>query len=195
MRLVNNPVSACLKAVIVPVVVFCLTCFLSTPALAEESSLLVNKVKAAYVYNFCKFVEWPDAAFNNTDDTLSICILGDDPFGNLFDPVIGEPAQGKRIFIKRSKFAKAAKGCQIVFVCASEKDRLIPLLKSLAGTNILTVSDIDGFAEHGGMVGFYNADDRVRFKINLAAAQKAGLRFSSMIIEIATLVDENHKRK
>ena len=195
MKLVNNSVFTCVKTAIVPAVVFCWACFFSTAAQAEERLLLDLKVKAAYIYNFCKFVEWPDAAFKNTDNTLSICILGDDPFGNLFDPVIGEPAQGRRIVIKRSKFPEDAKDCQVVFVCSSEKDRLIPLLKSLASTNSLTISDIDGFAEHGGIVGFFKADDRVRFKINLAAAQKSGLRFSSMIIEIATLVDENHKRK
>lgn len=158
-------------------------CANSPPA---ETEILGNKVKAAYIYNFCKFVTWPADAFTTSDTTLSLCILGKNVFGDLFAPVLDKPVQGRRLLIRNCAALTGAAGCQIVFVSASEKNRLDRILRSLAGSHCLSISDIEGFADRGGMVEFYEEAGRIRFKINLAAATRAGITFSSMIIEIAT---------
>lgn len=186
--------TACLTRHLLPLVLACcLTTGLVHPKTSpgadsqpDDEGLLSSKVKAAYVYNFCKFVEWPADAFTAADSTLSLCILGEDVFGNLFDPVLDKPVQGRKLIVRKCTSPAGAARCQIVFLSRSEAKQVDRILRSLADSHCLTISDIEGFAERGGMVGFYEEAGRIRFKINLEAATRAGITFSSMIIEIAT---------
>lgn len=144
------------------------------------------EVKAAFLCSFAEFVEWPTT---ESADHVTIAVLGTDPFGPLLEETVRTRAlQTKTLVLKRVATPDEALRAQIVFVCASEKARLADVLRALSGGGILTVSDIDGFARRGGMVGFVLEQRRVRFEINAEAAEKAGLRVSSRLLNLARLV-------
>jgi YfiR/HmsC-like len=150
------------------------------------------QLKAAFVYNFAKFVDWPPKVYSGPQSPFSICILGADPFG----PVIDDALRGKMVadhpvVVRRDKDAAAARHCQIVFVSASERHRLADILASLKGANALVIGDVDGFAAAGGAIELTLQDSRVRFAINPGAADGAGLKISSQLLALATIVHGN----
>lgn len=147
------------------------------------------QLKAAFVYNFAKFVDWPPDVYTKPESPFAICILGDDPFGSVIDDALrGKTVSDHPVVIRREKDAVAARRCQIVFVSASEKRRLPDILESLKGANALVVGDFGGFAAAGGAIELTLQDDRVRFSINPAAADGAGLKISSQLLALATIV-------
>jgi hypothetical protein len=153
---------------------------------AEELPL-EYQVKAAFLMNFTKFVQWPPAAFTDTAAPLSICILGDDPFGSAVDQLIqGEIANGRKLAVQRLHNPPPPKSCQVLFVDKSGKETS----KTLAalGPGVLTVGQGDGFLHAGGMIAFVIENRRVRFDINQAAAQSAGLAVSSKLLNVARQV-------
>src|SRR5258708_569261 len=153
---------------------------------AQPAAPTEYEVKAAFLYNFAKFVEWPSRARPNKGDAFVIGILGQDPFGkDLEDQLNGKAVQDKKlVFIRLSNFQEAS-GCQVVFISSSKADDLGTILGTLRGPPVLTVSDMDRFVQRGGMVGFPIEDNRVRFNINLAAADQAGLKISSQLLKLA----------
>ena len=148
------------------------------------------KVKAAYLYNFTKFVSWPEATLPGDTQTLNICVLGKNPFGSLLEPITHMKTQGRTISIENIEDVRALekKSCQILFISASEQGTVAKLLRKTAKMHILTVSDMVGFAHHDGIIGFVVKDDKVRLEINLSAARQADLTISAKILEIATVV-------
>jgi hypothetical protein len=145
-------------------------------------------VKAAYLFNFGKFVKWPEP-IGSDYDTFSICVLGSDPFGRVLDfTVAGESIDGRKVSVRRMSTAADAAGCRILFVGRSEVGRLGPLFATLGRSPVLTVSDIDGFTDREGMIQFVMDHDRVRFEVNLPATQRAGLSLSSELLKVATSV-------
>jgi len=144
------------------------------------------EVKAVYLYNFAKFVQWPAGEPSGETDAFTICVLGEDPFGRILDfTLAGETLHGKKTATKRIDSARDARGCRIVFVGGSEARRLPGILEALKGMSILTVSDMEDFAERGGMIQLVMDDDRVRFEVNLTAATSAGLEMSSELLKVA----------
>jgi len=159
------------------------------PAHAAQSNPSEYQLKAAFVYNFAKFIDWPPKAYSSPQSPFAICILGDDPFGSLIDDALqGKVVADHPVVIQRDKEAAAARRCQIVFVSASEKRRLTEVLDAFKGANALTVGDFDGFAARGGTIELSVQDSRIRFAINPAAADDAGLRISSKLLALATIV-------
>lgn len=147
------------------------------------------KVKSAFLVKFGMFVEWPGHVFSTAPDQFTIGILGEDPFGTGFDEAVKkEKVAGRTIRILRSREAGELKSCQIVFIAASESARLSEWLTELSGRGILTVADEFGFAGRGGMIGFIKEDGKVRFEINLAAAEQAGLKISSKLLQVGRRV-------
>ena len=143
-------------------------------------------VKALFLYNFAKFIEWPAAM---PAGAICIGILGDDPFGEVLDgAVAGKAVNGRPLLIKRLKSDPEARQCHIVFVNIADKKHVRSLLDSLKQSGVVTVSDTRGFAEAGGMINFLVVNDRVRFEINLDAASAAGLKFSSKLLSLAKIV-------
>ena len=164
--------------------------FIPISSSAEDTQLDVElKIKAAFIYNFFKFVEWPDKALGDADGTISICILGKDPFGELFDPVKGSNVLGKRLLVRNISSLKNMDDCHILFVSSSERDKLSSIITYLGKSSVLTVSEIDDFARRGGIIGFYKKENNIRFKINLGAANSAGLKISSKLLELAKIVE------
>jgi hypothetical protein len=145
------------------------------------------QVKAAYLYNFGKFVNWPaDVA---TASEFDVCVLGRDPFGPLLDATVSDSTiNGKRVNAKRIARAQDAAACRVVFIAASESQRLSSDLAALSKLHVLTVSDNPHFLDRGGMIQFVFEGDRVRFAVNLTAAQEAGLTLSSELLTVATKV-------
>jgi hypothetical protein len=160
----------------------------SSPAAAQAGKPTEYQVKAAYLFNFGKFVKWPEQT-SSEHDTFSICVLGSDPFGKVLDVTVsGEQIDGRKARVRRLASAADANGCRILFVSRSEEGRLGSVLATLGRSPVLTVSDIDGFANRDGMIQFVMDRDRVRFQVNLAATQKAGLSLSSELLKVATAV-------
>jgi len=149
------------------------------------------QVKAAYLYNFGRFVEWPASGVVQ-NEVFTVCILGHDPFGPTLDSTLaGEMIGSKNVVAKRISSPQESSHCKILFMSADEASRLGKILESLDSEAILTVSDMPAFSERGGMIQFVIEGNRIRFEINLAATQKAGLTLSSELLKVATAVRRN----
>jgi hypothetical protein len=148
-------------------------------------------VKAAYLYNFGKFVAWPSKVAAE-GDTFTICVLGEDTFVATLDrTVVGETINGKKAVVKRIGKSQDPLGCRILFISSSEENRLKEILTTLNWASILTVSDIPQFTRRGGMIQFIIETNRVRFEVNLTNAERAGLTLSSQLIRVAISVRRN----
>jgi len=148
-------------------------------------------VKAVYLYNFGRFVEWP-ASVATKSDSFNVCVLGQDPFGPALDSTLaGETIGGKSVAAKRISSPQEAVGCQILFLSAAEDSRLITIMEALDKGAVLTVSDIPQFSKRGGMIEFVREGKKVRFEVNLTAVQRAGLTLSSELLKVATTVRRN----
>jgi len=156
---------------------------------AHAQSPSEYEVKAVFLYNFAKFVEWPPSPPSDANDPFVIGIVGRDPFGEAVEQtLLRKTLNGRALAIKRFRDEQDARGCQILFIGASEKKRLRALLANLRGDPVLTVGDIENFAQAGGVIAFTLEDNRVRFEINTEAAQQAGLRISSKLLSVAKVV-------
>jgi hypothetical protein len=142
------------------------------------------QMKAAYLYNFAKFVEWPVKALPADNSDLVIGILGDDPFGNALESTVKDKKiEGHPLRIRLYKSPKEARACHILFINSAEKKRWQEIIDALAGSNVLTVSeDWARFTTDGGMIYFFMDGRKVCFDINDEAAQKAGLKISSKLM-------------
>lgn len=147
------------------------------------------EVKSAYLLNFGKFVKWPAAALPPELEKFSICVLGDDPFGQVLNATVrDEKIGGKPVVARHINRVQDANGCQVLFISSSEESRARKVLKSLDKSGILTVSDMPGFLDRAGMIQFTMSGNRVRFEVNLDAVQEAGLTLSSELLKVASLV-------
>jgi hypothetical protein len=162
---------------------------LAAPALAARSHEKDAEygVKAAFLYNFTKFVDWPESAF--PERRFNLCILGDDPFGSVLDQIVANDAvEGKPIAVQRGTRLADLQGCHIVFFGRLERERRREALATLSGAAVLTVGDADGFLAEGGMVNFFLEANKVRFEVNRAAVDKSPLKMSSKLLRVARVV-------
>ena len=151
-------------------------------------------IKAGFIYNFAKFVEWPSTAFSQPDSPITIGVLGTDPFGSVLDRLVEDKKIGARGFVvKRYKWGKDLKDlkeCKILFVSASEKAHIDEIVQAVKGLPILMVGETPGFAERGGIIRFTLEDNRVRFEINVDAAHQADLNISSRLLTLAKIIPQ-----
>jgi hypothetical protein len=147
------------------------------------------QVKAAFLYNFAKFVEWPPGTFANTSDPIGICIAGANPFGSTLETMVQGKKIGERAFaVRRIPDTQQIKGCQILFIGVAEWKRVRSLLDVLKGAAILTVGESDDFTAAGGMIAFQIAGPRVRIQIDLETAEHSRLKISSKLLSLAEIV-------
>ena len=147
------------------------------------------QVKAAFLYNFAKFVEWPVEVFENPAEHLMICVLGEDPFGRAIDDVVsGKKIEGHALTIQRISDAHKARGCRMLFVSSSEPKSVLSVLGALNESAILTVGESDSPTASGMIINFILEGGKIRFSINTAAAEREKLRFSSRLLSLAILV-------
>ena len=147
------------------------------------------QVKAAFLYNFAKFVEWPAQSFKGPDDPIAICVVGQNPFGSMLeDTVKGKRLEGRAFVVRTVADVQQAGGCHILFVSSSEREHLQSILASIKTTGILTVGETAGFAKDGGIINFKLDGGMVRFEINIDAAAKEGLQIRSNLLSLAQIV-------
>lgn len=144
------------------------------------------QVKAAYLFNFGRFIEWPAKPAPSSSDDFTVCVLGQDPFGETLDRAIaGASIGGRRVLARRIATADELGGCQIVFISASEERQLGTIVNAVSKSAVLTVSDMPNFTRRGGMIQFVTEGNRVRFEVNLTPAEQAGLTVSSDLLKVA----------
>jgi hypothetical protein len=156
-------------------------------ALARAEGPIVDQyqIKAIFLFNFAKFVEWPPAAFKSNDEPLSICVLGRNPFGSMLEDAVRGKTAGTRTFVVREvSTAQQAGKCHILFVSGLDQKRSLDDLK---GSNTLTVGETDDFLANGGAINFKLKDSRVRIEIDPSGAERAGLRISSKLLSLAEI--------
>lgn len=176
----------------VPALIWCtLAAFLSAGAAHAQQSV-EYKIKAAYLLNFAKFVEWPTNRFPSATSPITVGVLGKDPFGADLDRIMaGRLIEGRKFEIIRAAEPEASLVCHIVFVSSSERRRSPQIIESLHKANVLTVGEHEQFLQQGGIIRFFlhndplRSESTVRFEINPAAAQQAGVRISSKLLHIA----------
>ncbi len=181
----------CLKFAIA---LFALWTAITDSACADNKDIHEDEVKAAFVYNFAKFVEWPSGKIN---ESINLCILGESPLGfSALKAIDGRTAQDKPLVTKLLNKSDDLKGCHIAFIAESERYKMAQLLKIAHQLNALTVSDMTGFTLGGGAIELVKPDEKIRFEINLLAAKEAGLSISSRLLGLALAVyDDNNRPK
>ncbi len=159
---------------------------------AQQSKPAEYEVKAAYLYNFGRFVQWPAKVAAAKGDTFAFCVLGQDPFGPTLDATIAsETIDGKQVMAKRISRPQDALNCRVLFISSSEDNRLKEILGVLGKASVLTVSDMPQFSLRGGMIQFLLEGNRIRFEVNLTTAESAGLTLSSELLKVALTVRRN----
>jgi hypothetical protein len=161
------------------------------PVRAQQLKVSEADVKSAFLFNFGKYVTWP----RDSGDRFSICILGSDSLGTSLDKTVsGEKIASKPAEVRRIRDARDGSGCNVVFVSSSETSHLGAILAELSKHPVLTVSDLPQFTERGGMIEFVNEGNRIRFQVNLGAAQTVGLVLSSELLKVAKSVKRDDTR-
>lgn len=166
---------------------------------AESEQEQEYKVKAAFLYNFLKFIEWPTTKISD-EKTINIGIIGTNPFGKAFEPVQGKKIGDKKIAIKffdstektklTSEQIDNIRKCHVLFVCGSEKKQFKDIINYVKDHNVLTVGDTNGFLDAGGIINFMIEDQKVCFKINNYNAKQAKLNIRSQLLRLAKKVIE-----
>jgi hypothetical protein len=147
------------------------------------------QVKAAFLYTFAKFVEWPPQAFSSPSAAMTICVLGEDPFGSFLDDAVkGKTVDGRPLVVYRLTDLPTGHECKILFIATSESRRMPALLASMATSGVLTVGDTTEFASEGGIIGLRLDGERIRLSVNLTAAERAKVRISSRMLSLATII-------
>jgi hypothetical protein len=141
-------------------------------------------VKAGFVYNFVKFTQWP-APRDSERGPLLICTPGSQPLGGQFALLQGRPIGNRTIEIRSQVPASEWRDCLVLFFAEGDMARLDSAIRTLAGSPVLTVSDAPDFVQAGGMIGMRIDDNRVRFDVNLGAAQRAGIVLNSQMVKLA----------
>ena len=158
-------------------------------AMAAAAATGEYDVKAAYLLNFTKFVEWPASAFDGADAPIAICVVGNNPFGNVLTELVrGEEVNGRKVVVRHLSEAPAARTCQVVFLAAGTKEKAS--IVSALGAGVLTVGEGDHFLREGGAIAFVVEQKRVRFDIRQSAAEAASLKLSSRLLSVARVVEK-----
>jgi hypothetical protein len=163
---------------------------LTTGTSAQSARAPEYEVKAAFLFNFAKFVDWPAQAFAAPSAPLHICVLGRDPFGDALSRIVqGKFIAGRPIVRRQVESAAEARACHILFLSLSDPASLKQALEQLRDAPVLTVGEDRNFLSLGGMINFVLEEERVRFEINLAAAERHHLRVSSKLLAVARVVN------
>ena len=177
-----------------------ITCLLFAMALGSHADSLDSSdsseylIKAGFIYNFAKLVQWPTIAFTQADSPIVIGILGDDPFGATLDRIVADKKiNGRGLVVRRLKWGrdfKDVKDCNILFVSSSEKEHIDSVVEMMRQLPVLTIGDVPGFARRGGIMNFTLEDNKVRFEVNVEAAKHADLTISSRLLTLARIVQQ-----
>jgi len=166
------------------------------PIWAQVNQSVEYQVKAAFLYNFVKFVDWPPDAFQSEKSPITLCVFRYDPFGSALDEVIaGQTLNNRRLLVQQINKLPDLKACQLVFVSDREDKHLPEILDSLEGASALVVGEGEDFAEHRGGIQFFLENKRLRFAVNVDAIQRARLKVSSKLLALARIVHDGRHPK
>jgi hypothetical protein len=160
-----------------------------TVATAQSQPLSESQIKAGFLFNFTKFVEWPPEAFADSGVPIVLGIVGDNPVTELLiETAAGKTVNGRAVIVQRFKEGQDPRTCHILFVSSSQEKHMPQILEGLKGSPVLTVGETSGFAQSGGMINFSVEGNKVRLEINLDATARARLKISAKVIAVARLV-------
>jgi hypothetical protein len=155
-----------------------------SPAALDE-----YQVKAVFLFNFGQFVEWPQHAYDTPNAPFVICVLGQDPFGKTLDDVVrGESVGSRSLVVRRLGEARESSGCNILFVGRQDSEHLDDALAAVRGHSVLTVTDVEGAERQGAIIVLFNENNRIRMRINVAAARENHLVISSKLLRPAQVI-------
>ena len=154
------------------------------PRTAEALSNREYLIKAAILYNFARFTEWPQATLAQRKE-FRLCVLGADPFGSALDTVLGKPVQGLPVAVLRLERPDQSAECDLLYFGSTEMAQLVAAQSAIGNAPVLTVAEIPDFARSGGHIEMLTVEDRVRFGINQTGAERAGLKFSAKLLTLA----------
>lgn len=164
----------------------------SVPLSSQSAPSVEYQVKAAFLFNFAKFIEWPTDAFPNEKTPITLCVFRYDPFGGVLDEVIrGKTINNRDLAARRITELPDLKGCHLVFISNREDKLLGEIEKDVAGASVLVVGEGPEFAERGGSVQFFLEQNKLRFAINVDAVQRARLQVSSKLLALARIVHDS----
>lgn len=162
----------------------CVLALLGAPLRAAAPSEYA--LKSVFLYNFCRFIEWPSSAFSSPNEPLIIGIVGEDPFGPLLnEAVAGETYHGRPIRIEHYRSARDIKRCHLLFVSRTEAGQTAEILAAVTGKNVVTVGENDAFIDRGGMIALTAEQSRVRLRINPVTLRAANVEVSSKLLRVA----------
>ncbi len=154
-----------------------------------QNTELEYKVKAGFLFNFAKFVEWPAASFDSPKSPIVIGVMAEDASSPVLQQVLdGKMVNGRLISVTPLQDAAGLSRCHMIFLGRTVNDRFEDILKRSKGLPVLTVGEAEQFAEKGGMIGFVREDENFRLQINLETATQAGLKVSAKLSSIARIV-------
>jgi uncharacterized protein DUF4154 len=156
--------------------------------LAGQALAVEYEVKAAFIHNFTKFIDWPSEAFEGNNSPFKIGILGTGPIDKPLLNLNGKKAQKRSLEVSRLQNLNDVSQYHIIFVNSSENGSIRPILGALKGTGILTIGDTPGFIEHCGIINFYLKSGKIRFEVNIEASQRENLQISSKLLRLARIV-------
>jgi hypothetical protein len=166
----------------------------ASAVLAQQNASSEYQIKAAFLFHFAQFVEWPPDAFKDADSPLTYCTMGEDALSGALDQSLSGKTIGARsLRVQHLKPSQPAQTCQVLFVGALETRKLSEIMASVSGRPILTVGDSEHFAADGGVIGLVVEANKIRFEINLEAAEKANLKISARLLALAKAVIGNPK--
>ncbi|MDY6933381.1 MAG: YfiR family protein [Spirochaetota bacterium] len=145
-------------------------------------------VKAAFLYNIAKFIDWSPKAFKNDQSDIVLHIIGEDTFGNAINSIRGKTINGRKLVIKRSRSLQEFEKCHILFISKSEKDNLEPIFAKLQGLEVLTISDMSNFTRYGGIINLKTIKGKIHIEINVLRSELAGIKISSRLLKLARIV-------
>lgn len=163
-----------------------------TPEVRSQDATSVEyQVKAAFLLNFAKFIEWPSDVFQDEQKPITVCIFRYDPFGRSLDDILeGKIVNNRQVVARRIVELGELSACQIAFVSEREEKRLPEVLNRLKGSSVLVIGETGTFAERGGGIQFFLEDHRLRFAVNVDAVRKAHLNVSSKLLTLAKIVHD-----
>ena len=147
------------------------------------------EVKAAFLFHFAQFVEWPPETFKDANAPLTYCMVGEDPFRGVLDQILNGKTIGTRpVRVQHLKEIQKIRECQVLFIGGGDKKRRSEEMASANGSAVLTIGETEHFIQEGGMIGFCMEDNKIRFEINLEATEVANLKVSSRLVALARRV-------
>ncbi len=159
--------------------------------IAYSQAVSEDQVKAAYLFNFAKFVEWPQETFPDATAPIRLCVLNDLTIGSALSQIVKDKhILGRSIVVVPIQTGEQGRSCQILFINSAQNWQIEHILKVLQGASVLTVGEATGFVEKGGIVNFVIQDDQVHFQVNHRAATQNRLQMSARLLGVAKLVIE-----